>query len=1321
MDEYDEPDYDMDAMLEEQDQLEMDAADEFARYEQENGFGEDDDVDKEMKQQDKDESRNQSTASASASASASNTLNDNNNGDDDDMNIDASSYSTTATYKPKLLTPAEIVLALQHNRQVNGIASSDSSASMAAYKKLNETKLITSLKCENITKIDIATAKKYLHSRPVLEGEGESERESENGNINMTGASGTGTLVHNSNSSSRGVSNTTCVGDDTNANANANAHVTCILANGDRVFLGRRRSSYSIDDSSVCTSLGTKEGLGLLSQPMSTLMEEARLLQIHTETQAVVREERAARIATSTSAKRNVNKHMRMTTGYGDSDGDGDGNIDMDMALGDYTNDNDNDINVDEGSTLGTTDKELWVSKHAPQSFSQLLSSEKTNRDVLRSIKLWDRYVFKKQSATLDSHSNSNSNSNSNSSSNGNSNFNNYNKGDSNSSSNDNSSNINNNNSDDARPEHKVILLSGPPGTGKTTLAHIVAKHCGYRPYEINASDDRTVDVLKTHVTNAMNGSTISMIGEIKNQPNCLILDEIDGIDSRSSIDALIGFIKQPLKKKKSNGSSSRFGGIRDGDNVDGDENNNNNNKNKSNSNSNSNSNSSGKVALTRPMICICNDQFSPVLRELRKYCQIFTFQPPAEKRLVQRLKAICVLEKLPSVNVATLQTLVTASLGDIRSCINTLQFASLRASASIAKETTATVTSTFGGGSAADNQKMSTILSSLIRSGLKDQSRDVFQVWNEIFSQHSVKVTIAAKRARLVATSTSTAGTGTGTGTKTVGVDINEQTALTSLRGPIMECMSGMQECGDMQLVLKGIFHNLPNVHYPDPSFNRTSTANEWLSLSDVMEKVCYNNSGDGFFVMAYMPVVAGAIHHLCSSDNKIRSKLAWPTKARDMYYKQKQNENILFSLQLGNHHNHSDSSSSTSSLDAESSSAGVQLSIANLSPTLRSKQIIVLDLLPFLLDIIQPKVRPVAFITLGAGEQEAIRIAVRAMASTGLSYRMQVKVELPLWRQKQLEQYGKGGDVSTVTLALEPAIHQITQFNSHSNNNNSNSNSNSNNTGRDNGRDIETDIQNRRRWNLPYETKNNIFLELKRYLIQMSDRQYQHQNQNQRSASASDDASSPSSREFRSPTQSVPRTPTRSGVSSGTKRGLAAVMASPMATAAVLAAENAEKIAKKTKFDSPQKGSSVGGSGSGSGTNTSSLGSHFKRVNPPTTVATASASAVAIANAAASEPMAAHSFFRTTSQNAISMEAAQNLHDSKNSKSKSKTAQQIQNDKSRAGAGAGTGTGRGMDIDGNGNGMDSQSITSVSVRFKFNQGFSSAVRRPVNISEFL
>ena len=44
--------------------------------------------------------------------------------------------------------------------------------------------------------------------------------------------------------------------------------------------------------------------------------------------------------------------------------------------------------------TSSAIDQELWVSKYYPQSFSQLLSSEYVNRNVLKAVKEWDAFVF---------------------------------------------------------------------------------------------------------------------------------------------------------------------------------------------------------------------------------------------------------------------------------------------------------------------------------------------------------------------------------------------------------------------------------------------------------------------------------------------------------------------------------------------------------------------------------------------------------------------------------------------------------------------------------------------------------------------------------------------------------------------------------------------------------------------------------------------------------------------------------------------------------------------------------------------------------------
>lgn len=53
----------------------------------------------------------------------------------------------------------------------------------------------------------------------------------------------------------------------------------------------------------------------------------------------------------------------------------------------------------------------------------------------------------------------------------------------------------------------RVEQPTGPPslaGLGKTTLAHVCAAHCGYRPLEINASDDRGGASLQARILDAV-------------------------------------------------------------------------------------------------------------------------------------------------------------------------------------------------------------------------------------------------------------------------------------------------------------------------------------------------------------------------------------------------------------------------------------------------------------------------------------------------------------------------------------------------------------------------------------------------------------------------------------------------------------------------------------------------------------------------------------------------------------------------------------------------------------------------------------------------
>ena len=53
------------------------------------------------------------------------------------------------------------------------------------------------------------------------------------------------------------------------------------------------------------------------------------------------------------------------------------------------------------------------------------------------------------------------------------------------------------------RPKQKCALLYGPPGLGKTTLAHIIAATAGYNAVEMNASDDRSLEKFQQKLESA--------------------------------------------------------------------------------------------------------------------------------------------------------------------------------------------------------------------------------------------------------------------------------------------------------------------------------------------------------------------------------------------------------------------------------------------------------------------------------------------------------------------------------------------------------------------------------------------------------------------------------------------------------------------------------------------------------------------------------------------------------------------------------------------------------------------------------------------------
>ncbi|GMH67839.1 hypothetical protein TrST_g13520 [Triparma strigata] len=310
---------------------------------------------------------------------------------------------------------------------------------------------------------------------------------------------------------------------------------------------------------------------------------------------------------------------------------------------------------LDDGSN-----SQLWVDKYSPKTFSDLLSDSKTNREVLRTLRGWDPYVFKRPKPARPQSS---------------SNF--Y-----------HTPAVDEENPDpnDKRPHvnARVMLLCGPPGVGKTTLAHIIAGLAGYRVVEVNASDERSGGILRERVLNAMESRTLSFDKATEAKPNLVVLDEVDGADNKSTIQSLVNIIKQPMPASGASKSAPY---------------------------------------LQRPIIFICNHRFAPSLKPLLPYARIFDLNSPPPAKLLNRLKKICSFESLVAPPLV-LSNLMTRSNGDIRSCLHTLQFVATKCRAASDSKTV----------------DISNALNGSFGNGMKDRRSDMSSLQNSIFMKRSAQ-----------------------------------------------------------------------------------------------------------------------------------------------------------------------------------------------------------------------------------------------------------------------------------------------------------------------------------------------------------------------------------------------------------------------------------------------------------------------------------------------------------------------------------------------------------------------------------------------------
>lgn len=159
--------------------------------------------------------------------------------------------------------------------------------------------------------------------------------------------------------------------------------------------------------------------------------------------------------------------------------------------------------------------------------------------------------------------------------------------------------------------EKKGLLLTGPPGIGKTSIAHLIATSFGYAVTEYNASDIRSVSKLKG----------IFALGMRRLQKEVVVMDEVDGAGERGGVAEIADIIRKT--------------------NV--------------------------------PIICIANE-LPPKLKPLQNACLCMKLHRPVKSTIAAAVHKIAVLEGM-TITKAEIEDMCEKNSNDIRSLLNALEF----------------------------------------------------------------------------------------------------------------------------------------------------------------------------------------------------------------------------------------------------------------------------------------------------------------------------------------------------------------------------------------------------------------------------------------------------------------------------------------------------------------------------------------------------------------------------------------------------------------------------------------------------------------------
>ncbi|XP_022092575.1 chromosome transmission fidelity protein 18 homolog isoform X2 [Acanthaster planci] len=462
---------------------------------------------------------------------------------------------------------------------------------------------------------------------------------------------------------------------------------------GRRVYL-RMKEVVSVEDKMKNKSIFKQNPrcpLRLLARSVETMRDEL-------ENERHVRLVKEAR-SISTSMNRGLTKKLGMSAGD-----------DADDEMDDEGDDVEEVASKEKSSAL-------WVDQYAPRRYTDLLSDDGINRNLLYWLKLWDYLVFGKEKKQRKKPQQQQQQKQAEAK--------NFKQFKNKFQQEEPQEELDENN----RPVHKIALLCGPPGLGKTTLAHIIARHAGYNVVEMNASDDRSVDVFR----NKLESSTqMQSVLTTDRRPNCLVIDEIDGAPA-PAINCLLNYIKGASDNSNPTDVAA------------------------------ANTKKKKSKNLLRPIICICNDPYVPALRLLRQQAFVTHFPPTLSARLAARLNEIARNNAIRT-DMTALMALCTKADNDIRSCLNTLQFIH------------------------SQGRVLSLALVHSLSIGQKDRHKGFFAIWQDIFKLPQPKRKQYANPHDVAAGKATIASAADGT----LGLDASNPTSVTARFYNVLQLAQG-------------------------------------------------------------------------------------------------------------------------------------------------------------------------------------------------------------------------------------------------------------------------------------------------------------------------------------------------------------------------------------------------------------------------------------------------------------------------------------------------------------------------------------------------